>query len=449
MAEQAPPTIEQVPQIVSRRALMRGATSAVVAGAALGPEVILDINNGARAAGLPIPIGAMLPLTGAVAADGIGGKQGLELAIEELNSMGGILGRPLEAHIVDTKNMSAEDCVSAANRLIDHDGVHAIICCYNIGPNNAEYEPIADAGIIYLHVNTLLQHQQTVMKDPHRYFGCFMFCPPEIWYGANLPLMLSRIREGGKWKPTNNKIAIAIGSSAYSIVIADEIKKQAPKYGFEIAFAEVVPTPKTEWGPVLDKMRALKPAVIANTHYYSGDLGNFQRQFVDKPINALVYLQYGAILQSFADIAKDAAKGVLTSSMISVLQDERGKAFTRKLRDRYGPSANQDPASYCYSELYQYAIAASIAGGTGEPGNMNQNRKIAAALRAYPFRSVCGSVCYHPQWQCAQPYPAFTNDPSLGLPSVTYQIKQANGTKDLIFPSPYTTGEFTIPSWFT
>src|SRR5262249_31754561 len=88
------------------------------------------------------------------------------------------LGRPLEALIVDTKGMSAKDVVSAANRLIERDAVHAMICCYNIGPNNAEYEPIADAGIIYLHVNTSIQHQQTVMKDPKRYFGCFMFCPP-------------------------------------------------------------------------------------------------------------------------------------------------------------------------------------------------------------------------------------------------------------------------------
>jgi branched-chain amino acid transport system substrate-binding protein len=450
MAEETKPTIERNPLNVSRRAVMRGATSAVVAGAALGPEVIRDINNGAKAAGSsPIPIGSMLPLTGAVAADGIGGKQGLELAVDEINALGGILGHPLELHIVDSKNMSAEDVVAGANRLIDHDGVHAIICCYNIGPNNAEYEPIADAGIIYNHVNTLLQHQQTVMKDPKRYFGCFMFCPPEIWYGANLPLMLSVIRDGGKWKPTNNTIALAIGSSAYSIVIADEVKKQAPKYGFEIAFSEVVPTPTTEWGPVLDKMRAIKPAVIANTHYYSGDLANFQRQFVDKPINALVYLQYGAILQSFADIAKDAAKGVLTSTMIAVLQDERGNAFTKKIKDRYGPGANQDSASYTYGALWQYAISAAIAGGTGEPGNFDQNRKIAEVMKMFPFRSVCGSVSYHPQWQCAQPYPAYTKDPSIGMPSLTFQIKAADGTKDLIYPSPYVRGEFVIPSWFS
>lgn len=433
---------------MSRRNILTAGASSVIAGVSGASALLAELNGGAKAAGAPIPIGSMLPLTGAAAADGIGGQYGLQLAIDEINAVGGILGRPLEPHIVDTKGMSAEDVVSAANRLIERDAVHAIVCVYNIGPNNAEYEPIADAGIIYLHVNTSIQHQQTVMKDPKRYFGCFMFCPPETFYGANLPLVLSGIQKEGKWKPKNNKIAIAVGSLPYSIVIAEQIKQAAPKFGFEVAFSEVVPVPTTEWGPVLNKMRALDPAVIANTHFFAGDLANFQRQFVDKPTNSIVYLQYGALLQSFAEVAREAAVGVLTSTMIGVLPDERGTAFKKKIFDRHGANANYDPASYAYGELFQYAIAASIAGGTGEPGNFDQNRKIAAALKAFPYRSVCGSVAYHPQWQCPPPYPAVEKDPSLGLPSQTFQIKKADGYKDLIFPAPYNTGSFEIPSWF-
>ena len=432
---------------LDRRGLLKG-VPALAGGAILGGSFLADMNNGAKAAGKAIPIGSMLPLTGAAAADGLGGQYGVELAVEEINSMGGILGRPLEPHFVDTKGMSAEDVVSAANLLIERNGVHAIACVYNIGPNNAEYEPIADAGIIYLHVNTSIQHRQTVTKDPNRYFGCFMFCPPEIYYGANLPSVLDAVKKEGVWKPTNNKIAIAVGSLPYSIVIADQIKEAAPKYGFEVVFSEVVPTPTTEWGPVLDKMRALDPAVIANTHFFAGDLANFQRQFTDKPTNSLVYLQYGALLQSFAEIARDAAVGVLTSTMIGVLPDERGAAFKKKIFDKHGAGANYDPASYTYGELFQYAIAASVAGGTGEPGNFDQNRRIAAALKAFPYRSVCGAVAYHPQYQEAVPYPAVQKDPSLGLPAQTFQIKKADGYKDLIHPAPYNTGSFELPKWF-
>lgn len=428
---------------LSRRSLLAGApvlTASVIAGA--------NAAHGA-ASGEPIPIGSMLPLTGGAASDGLSGKAGFELAVEEINAMGGILGRPLEPYFADTKNMSAEEAVSAANRLIDRDGVHGIFCVYNIGPNNAEYEPIADAGIIYNHVNTLIQHQQTVMSDPERYFGCFMSCPPETYYGANLPVTLARLRDSGVWKPQNNKIALVVGSLPYSMVIADQIKQNAGEYGFEIAFEEVVPVPTTEWGVVLDKVRAINPACIANTHFFSGDLANFQRQFVAKPINSLVYLQYGALLQSFADVARDAAIGALTSTMIGVLPDERGQAFVAKIHDKFGPSVNADPAAYTYSEVMHYAIAATLAGGTGEPGDFDQNRKVAAMLKQFVYRGVCGSVAYHPEWQCAQPYPAYQKDPSLGLPSLTFQIKDASGTKDLIYPDPYTSGSFIQPPWFS
>ncbi len=434
---------------LNRRSLLAGAAALGVGGPVLTASVVASANAARAADGEPIPIGSMLPLTGAAASDGLSGQAGVELAVEEINAMGGILGRPLVAHFADTKNMSAEEAVSAANRLIDRDGVHGIFCVYNIGPNNAEYEPIADAGIIYNHVNTSIQHQNTVMSDPDRYFGCFMSCPPETYYGANLPVMLAQFRDSGAWKPQNNKIALVIGSLPYSMVIADQIKQNAGKYGFEIAFEEVVPVPTTEWGVVLDKIRPLDPCCIANTHFFAGDLANFQRQFVAKPTNSLVYLQYGALLQSFADVARDAAVGALTSTMIGVLPDDRGRAFIEKVRAKYGANVNVDPAAYTYSEIMHYAIAATLAGGTGEPGNFDQNRKIAAILKENVFRSVCGSVAYHPEWQCAQPYPAYQKDPSLGIPSLTFQIKEASGRKDLIFPAPYTDGDFITPPWFS
>lgn len=413
-----------------------------------GSSLIAAGNANAAASGDPIPVGSMLPLSGPAASDGLGGQQGLEIAIDEINAMGGILGRKIELTVVDSKNMAAEDVLSATSRLIDSVGVHSILTFYNIGPNNAEYEPIADAGIIYIHSNTLLQHQQTLEKDPERYFGIFMTCGPEIWYGANLPSVLKQLKDDGKWQPANNKFAIVSGSSPYSMVIADQMAKVAPDFGFEVAFQEVVPTPTTEWGPVLDKMRAVDPAVVVNTHLFAGDLANFQRQFFDNPTNSLVYLQYGALLQSFADIAKEAAVGVLTSSMTGVIPDERGEIFIAKVKERYGDKANFECAAVTYNIMYQYAIAASIAGGTGEPGNVEQNRKIAAALKAFPYRGVLGSVAYHPQAQYAVPYPAYTKDPSLGLPTTTFQIQDEKGTRGLINPPPYANAEFKLPSWF-
>ena len=136
-----------------------------------------------------IPIGSMVPLTGTSADDGREFRNGLLMAIDEVNARGGINGRKLAPIFMDTGDQSAEKVVRAARTLIADHNVHAIINGYNIGSQNSEYEIIADAGIIYIHHNTLLQHHDTVASDPHRYFGCFMGDPAEYWYGQGLSLI--------------------------------------------------------------------------------------------------------------------------------------------------------------------------------------------------------------------------------------------------------------------
>ena len=83
---------------LSRRNFLKGTGLAGVGGVALGAGMLADINvsKGVKAAeGEPIPIGGGVPLTGWAAADGIEFKRALEMACEEINAMGGILGRPL------------------------------------------------------------------------------------------------------------------------------------------------------------------------------------------------------------------------------------------------------------------------------------------------------------------------------------------------------------------
>src|SRR6516165_9752192 len=71
-------------------------TAAIGGSVLLGSNLLSALNNGTKAAGKPIPVGGGVPLTGWAAADGIEFKRGLEIACEEINAVGGILGRPHE-----------------------------------------------------------------------------------------------------------------------------------------------------------------------------------------------------------------------------------------------------------------------------------------------------------------------------------------------------------------
>ena len=400
--------------------------------------------------GEPIPIGSMVPLTGASAADGAEFRKGVILAAEEINASGGLLGRPLKPFFADTGRQSAEEVVLAAKRLIERHGVHAIVNGYNIGPQNSEYEPIADAGIIYIHANTLLQHHDTVMSDPDRYFGCFQTDPADYWYGPGLLKFLSWLRDSGQWTPASNRIAVISGSTPYSIVIAQAISASAASFGWKVCFGpEIVQTPTTEWRDVIESVRGSDPAVIANTHFLSGDLASFQLQLMERPINSLVYLQYGAMHQSFSDIAQQKGVGVITSTVIGLLRDEIGRSFASRYIARFGEGSTPQIGCQSYSALHHYALAASNAGGSAGPGGFEQNRKIARTLKSIIYRSVSGTVRFDAAWQAAAPYPVVTQDPSLGLPHLFFQIRPDLRHLALIAPEPFNTDRFLLPPWMT
>ncbi|MFC7052049.1 ABC transporter substrate-binding protein [Hansschlegelia quercus] len=398
----------------------------------------------------PIPIGSMIPLTGPSAADGAEFRKGVILASEEINANGGLLGRPIKPFFADTGRQSAEEVVAAARLLIERRDVHAIVNGYNIGPQNSEYEPIADAGILYIHANTLLQHHDTVMSDPERYFGCFMTDPADYWYGPGFLKFISWLRDSGQWKPPSNRIAIVSGSNPYSIVIAQAMASSAASFGWKVCFGpEIVQTPTTEWRAALEAVRASEPAVIANTHFYSGDLASFQIQFMEQPTNSLVYLQYGAMHQSFSDIAQRKGVGVLVSTVIGLLRDEIGRSFASRYIARFGEGSTPQIGCQSYTALHHYALAASYAGGSAGPGGFEQNRRVAKALKTVIYRGVSGTIRFDETWQAATPYPVVTQDPSLGLPHLFFQIRPDLKQLALIAPEPFNTDRFVLPPWMT
>lgn len=395
-----------------------------------------------------IPIGSMVPLSGPSAVDGTEFRNGILLASDEINARGGILGRRLRPVFVDTGRQSPEEVIVAANRLIEGHGVHAIINGYNIGPQNSEYEVIADAGIIYINHNTLLQHHDTVLSNPNRYFGCFMGNPAEYWYGQGLIKFISWLRDTGQWKPRNNRLAIISGSKPYSIVIANAMAGAAATFGWSTAFGPaIVPTPRSDWHEVLDRARAAEPAVIANTHFYASDLVNFQQQFMENPVNCLIYLQYGAMHRSFVELAKEKSVGVIVSAVTGLLRDEIGQIFAKKYIARFGRGSTPQVGCQCYNAVHHYALAASVAGGSGGPGDIEQNRRVAQALIEFSHRGVAGTIRYHGRWQAAIAYPDQIHDPSLGMPHLFYQVHDHAGELALIAPEPYNADRFMLPPW--
>ncbi len=84
-----------------------------------------DAEAGAAApSGEPIKIGALTSLTGNFTPWGIQARDGMQLAVDEINAAGGAAGRPLELVVTDDQS-NAEEAVSGLERMIE-DGVVAV-----------------------------------------------------------------------------------------------------------------------------------------------------------------------------------------------------------------------------------------------------------------------------------------------------------------------------------
>jgi branched-chain amino acid transport system substrate-binding protein len=386
----------------------------------------------------PIVIGTAAALTGQLAADGIDFKQGAEMAVADLNALGGIAGRPVVHVAEDAKEGGPQNNIAATRALIDRHQVNAICNGYLVG-GGAEYSAIADANVIHINAETYETCAKIVRADPQRYYGIFSDST-EVWYGEGLLIYLKDLIDKGKFKPYNKKVALITSNNPYSIQIATVIRDNAAKYGWEVSLYEEVVQPIADWGPTLAKIRANPPGFIANCHFFPQDLAQFALQFAQNPTPSLLYMQYGPSIPEFINLAKDTANGIIWATVIATLPGEFGLNFEDKYKKKYGAAAGFRNAGQTYDCVMIYGRAAAIAGGIEDP------HKIARILKhEIIHRGVCGSWRFYGDDQCARPYPDFTDDPSLGLPHHFYQIQ--NRQQVMVGPRPYVTGEFQVPSW--
>src|SRR5947199_7609412 len=73
-----------------------------------------------------IRVGEYYPLTGELATFGKSGKNGIELALEEANNAGGLLGKKIEVIVEDDRGKQ-EEAKTVVQKLIDKDKVIAVL----------------------------------------------------------------------------------------------------------------------------------------------------------------------------------------------------------------------------------------------------------------------------------------------------------------------------------
>src|SRR3974390_2592072 len=127
---------------VNRRTILKS-TAALAAVQVASPFVIQARGE------TPIKIGMVDPLTGVYAAIAQGEVVGAKYAVEQINSKGGILGRPVELLIEDSAN-DVGTGVQKTRKLIDRDQVSFIIGDVNSGIAQAMAQVTAEKKVLHV-----------------------------------------------------------------------------------------------------------------------------------------------------------------------------------------------------------------------------------------------------------------------------------------------------------
>jgi len=415
----------------SRRLFLKGS-------AAMG--AVLSLATAAFGAD-PIVIGIPAAQSGPVGvADHQDWTNGAMMAIEELNAKGGVLGRPLEAKIIDLDMLSPEGNVAGFQSLIEG-GAHAIASAFTIIPQPA-MDTAAPSGIPYVHGNTSTVNVDLFKADPQKYRNVFQLDVAEKWYGSGFVRFMSDLKASGQWEPKNNKVHIVQGQISYTQLISQATQEAVAKTNgeWEIAAVTDIQFPVQDWAPVIRALQDTDAGAIMIDHWVAAELAAFAQQYAYDPVpGALVYLQYGPSQPEFLDLAAGAGEGMVWGTVYGVYADETGAAFREKYRAKYPGTMGMVYTGGGYDAVN---ILASAWESVGDPSNFDA---VGDYIRNIEYRGINGFYKIDPDTNSGVSYPNMVSDPEAGQAHLFFQVQ--DNEHRIIAPSPYAETSFRLAPW--
>ena len=388
----------------------------------------------------PIVIGIPAAQSGPVGvADHQDWTNGAMMAIEELNAKGGVLGRPIEAKIIDLDMLSPEGNVAGFQSLIEG-GAHAIASAFTIIPQPA-MDTAALSGIPYVHGNTSTVNVDLFKADPQKYRNVFQLDVPEKWYGTGFVRFMSDLKASGQWEPKNNKVHIVQGQISYTQLISQATQEAVAKTNgeWEIAAVTDIQFPVQDWAPVIRALQDTDAGAIMIDHWVAAELAAFAQQYAYDPVpGALVYLQYGPSQPEFLDLAAGAGEGMVWGTVYGVYADETGAAFREKYKAKYPGTMGMVYTAVDMTLSIFFKCMESV----GDPSNFDA---VGDYIRNIEYRGINGFYKIDPDTNSGVSYPNMVSDPEAGQAHLFFQVQ--DDEHRIIAPSPYAETSFRLAPW--
>jgi branched-chain amino acid transport system substrate-binding protein len=333
---------------------MKGRTKVVLAAVIV---VIALISIGVyyiTTAGGEIPIGMVAPISGTFAEAGKWAVNGAQLAVEELNASGGVLGKQLRL-VVQDEGQSTDTAISATQMLVQQEGVKFLIGPYWSGDVAAVLPLTSQNKIIQILTVSSLD---ALMVPPQNTY-LFRVTLPDSGYAKAIVEWLKLIGA--------QKYAYLAEDYKYAHEVGDFSKKFASEAGIQCVFEGYYPGTATDYTVPINQVVAAKPD--ATVVIMEGTNGiDFQKQYsMNKEASKIPVLHFETLLidsrqASSVEAANPGGMNYVFVGVTSTMTNRDAvKSFADKLKNKYGIDYNHYSAD-AYDGVMVLAQAIKRAG---------------------------------------------------------------------------------------
>ncbi|MCK9514113.1 MAG: substrate-binding protein [Pigmentiphaga sp.] len=331
----------------------------------------------------PIKIGMPVGLSGANSVVAPSMVQAAELAVEEINAKGGVLGRKLALEIADDGS-GAQGAQRAYDSLVFQKKVDAIVAMETSAARNAGL-PIINRGKVPMIYTSFYEGRS---------------CSPWMFVNAWVPeQQVAPVVDQFMGKEGAKKFFLIGSDYAFGRGMLEFTRKYIQSKGGTVVGEEYLPMDGSDWTAVISKLRSANPdALITST------AGGAPNVTLTKQLRAAgIKIPYGnlALDEGTAKTMGGDAEGIyISASYLSSLDNPANKKFLEAAKAKFG-SKLETPHELSvpqYEGIHAYAAAVQKAGSTdaakvvkelakvsvqGPRGTITMNKQHHAPLTMY------------------------------------------------------------------
>lgn len=327
-----------------------------------------------------VKVGVLLPLSGSGSVSGQAAKNGFQLALDEINKAGGVLGKPLELVISDDGSAPAK-AVPEFVKLVTVDKVDFMAGGLSSATSIAISGPAKQYNTFMAWMGAAAVPVEDAFADD-KYF--FHYHP---WAYYNFEAVIEYFKSLRATRKART-IAIAYEDGPFGSAGIDATIAGFKKAGFNVVMSEKFKAGSGNFGPLVSKAKALNPDIL----YWIGyDVDALPLVTEVKQQNLKVGLIYGTPPSWPVGFEKNSlSEGVAGLSLwLPSSPNQASRQFVAAYKKKYGNITEEYMAPLGYVNLKTLAAAINAAGSTDKD-------KVAEALAKTNVATPFGQLTFSP-----------------------------------------------------